>query len=74
MRPTSKQLEAAVARLSEALDKDLAITRSHKYVAVHVGGLHGALGKELVSSDRLRDAIDQVWAALNAIEVLKGDK
>lgn len=71
MRATKKQFYAVVERLSNVMSVELTTQVSHKHYAIYAGGPDGSLSDQLVVSDRLRDAIDQSWAILNAIRVLE---
>jgi len=72
MRITSKDFYNVADRLESVMGVKLTTNVWHKHFSVYTCGKNPhTCQDQLVSSDTARDACDQMWAILNALEVIK---
>ena len=70
-RITSTDFYKATERLQDALGVELTTNVWHKHYSIYTLGESGSCQKQIVSSDTARDAVDQIWACINALSIFK---
>lgn len=69
MRTTQKQVDGAVERLSEIMGVELVINQWHQHVSVYTKGPSDSCQELIAQSNTKKDFVDQVYAAIRALEI-----